>query len=230
MRTIRRWLLCLGFLVFSGIFVGCVSKSDYEAVQAELGDCQENRVRAEAQVISWERRFDVESERWNQMEASISDTVPKALSEFHDEGQRIVEMVPQQVQGEVRKYLDDYFATVMTGFEHVMKDSQQIKLQLDATTKVLESLGKDTATIRADTGSISTAIDSALAEEKEKREEVSTELAAVVAQIVEFDQTQINCKSCSDRLKLNRHERESITAFHAALLARLAEIQSSAER
>lgn len=220
----KRTLIALTVLLVP-LSTGCVSKQKFEDAQAELAACQEEKVQAEAQVIAWEQRFDRESSRWEGMEASISDALPKALSEFSDERDRILELVPEQVQTEVASYLDDYFATVMTGFERLVEDNQEIKLQLEATQATLDSLG-------ADTMSISASINGALAEERAKREDerakrenVGIELAAIVAQLVEFDKTRINCKDCPQRLKLNRKEREAITAFHTELTSSLAELQ-----
>ena len=42
----------------------------------------------------------------------------------------------------------------------------------------------------------------------------------------DFDQSKINCKDCPDRLRLNRHERETITAFHQQLTNALANLQA----
>ncbi|MCP4662777.1 MAG: hypothetical protein GY856_45875 [bacterium] len=220
----KRTLIALTVLLIP-LSTGCVSKQKFEDAQVELATCQEEKVQAEAQVIAWEQRFDRESSRWEGMETSISDALPKALSEFSDERDRILELVPDQVQSEVATYLDDYFATVMTGFERLVEDNQEIKLQLDATQATLDSLEDDTM-------SISASIDGALAEERSKRdderakrENVSIELATIVAQLVDFDQTRINCKACPQRLKLSRKEREAITAFHTELTSSLAELQ-----
>ncbi len=220
----KRILIALTALLVP-LSTGCVSKQKFEDAQAKLATCQEEKVQAEAQVIAWEQRFDRESTRWEGMEASISDALPQALSEFSDERDRILELVPDQVQSEVATYLDDYFATVMTGFERLVEDSQEIKLQLEATQATLDSLG-------ADTMSISASINGALAEERAKRdderakrENVSIELATLVAQLAEFDSTRINCKGCPQRLKLSRKEREAITAFHTELTSSLAELQ-----
>ncbi|NIR32697.1 MAG: hypothetical protein GWN84_26030, partial [Gammaproteobacteria bacterium] len=80
---------------------GCVSKQTYESVQAELATCQEEKAQAEAQVITWEQRFDREAQRWESVGTSISEQVPRALSELHTERERIIKLVPEQVQGEV---------------------------------------------------------------------------------------------------------------------------------
>lgn len=206
----------------------CVSQGDYESVQAELTTCQEEKAQAEAQVIIWEQRFDRESDHWKALGATISEQVPRALSELDAERDRIVKLVPQQVQGEVEAYLDEYFTTVMQGFDQLSKDNNDVKLQLEATQKVLMSLGSDTR-------AVSEKIDTTLTDERDKRGQeerkrhaVASRISQVVATITEFNNTQINCKQCPEKLKLNRKQREAVTAFHGELTNQLAQVQSFA--
>lgn len=209
--------------------LGCVSKGEHEAVQAELATCQEGKAQAQAQVITWEQRFDRENKRWESIEASVSQQVPQALSEIHEERQKILALVPEQVQTEVATYLEDYFRTVMGGFERLSKDNQKVQMQLEATQTVLENLG-------ADTKAISESIDGALAEERskatgeaQKREEVAQEIAQIVTLITQFDSTKVNCKKCPDSLGLKRKKAEEVAAFHSDLIAKLSELQTFAD-
>jgi chromosome segregation ATPase len=218
-------LFVLAVLVFA---TGCVSKKQYASLQTDLATCQEEKAQAEAQVITWEQRFDREAERWETVGASITDQVPKALSELNAERDRIVELVPQQVRSEVETYLDEYFATVMAGFQSMTDDNREIKMQLAATHKVLESLGADTRDVAAK-------IDTTLADERDKRrqeqdrrESVASRISDVVTTLSEFDGTRINCAKCPERLKLNRKERETLSALHSRLVTELSKIQSFA--
>ncbi|MEE8523324.1 MAG: hypothetical protein V3T72_05280 [Thermoanaerobaculia bacterium] len=213
-------------LVLLLIVSGCVAKSELEETQAELTECLEEKTHAEGDVKAWENRYDRESGRWNELEASVSEALPRALGEFHSERQRILELVPDQVQTEVSRYLEDYFSTVMKGFELLSTDNADIKLELRATQKALEVVGADARGIRI-------AVDEALVDERDKRDEMSGRLAElsgylgdIVEQVVEFDQTRVNCKTCPDRLRLNRKERETVLAFHAELMSDLSDLQS----
>ncbi len=228
------WIITVIVAVVVGAAAGggtyFAMKTDRKALQTELVECQESKVQAEAQVISWEQRFDRESNRWETMEASIKDQLPRALNELHEERGRIIEMVPEQVQQEVSAYLDEYFSTVMTGFERLATDNKDIKLQLDTTHRVLESLGTDTRTIQS-------TIDGALEDERskrqlerEQREEIAAALGEIGAMVAEFDSTVINCKNCPNRLRLSRKERETITAFHTELTRSISDLQTATVR
>lgn len=208
------------------VSTGCASKKDLEAAQAALVACEEEQTKLEASVISWEQRFDRSAGRWNEIEASVTSALPQALGELHSERERIIQLVPEQVQSEVDAYLEEYFATVMKGFGQLAKDNADIKLQLQATHKALQTVG-------ADTRAISATIDQTVAEERSQREvdqarrqNVSTQMAGLVDRVVEFDQNRINCKQCPDRLKLNRKQREALLGFHAELMAGLANLQT----
>jgi hypothetical protein len=226
------WIITILVAIVIGAAAGggtyYAMKTEQAGLETELVECQQAKVQSEAQVISWEQRFDLESNRWATMEASITDQLPKALSELHEERENIIEMVPEQVRAEIGAYLDEYRSTVMTGFEALAGDSKEIKLQLDTTQRVLESLGSDTQAIQV-------SIDGALAEEREKRvderqqrEEIAAGIGQLGAVLAEFDSTHINCKKCPERLKLNRKEREAITAFHLQLSRSISDLQAAA--
>ncbi len=225
MKSIRIVPISLAVLMS----VACVSKQQHTELLAELTQCQEDKAQAEAKVITWEQRFDREASRWEAVGASINEQLPAAIGELHSERQRIIESLPEQVQGEVEGYLDEYFSTVMSGFDKLAYDNREIKMQLSATQKVLERVG-------ADTQAISSSIDDTLEDERSQRQEelarreadreaVASGVGELVALVTKFDNTKINCKSCPDRLKLNRKQRETISAFHRELTVQLSRLQ-----
>ncbi len=225
-----RILIVAAALLSALIASGCVAKSELDEAQAELAECVGEKTAIEADVKTWEARYDRESGRWDEIEASVSDALPRALGDFHSERERILELVPAQVQDEVSRYLEDYFSTVMKGFELLNNDNADIKLELRATQKALEVVGADARGIR-------TAVDEALVDERGKRDEMSGRLADlsghlgdVVEQVVQFDQTRINCKKCPERLTLSRKEREAVLGFHAELMSDLSDLQARAAR
>lgn len=216
-------------LIAAALFAGgCVSKSQYEEVQTQLANCEQEKAKVDAAVISWEQRFDRESTRWTEMEKSVTTSLPRALSEFQEERQRIVKLVPEQVRGELQRYLDDYSSTVTKGFQRMKQDNDEIKLQLVATEKALQIVSKDTKAIDANTQSIGKMIDQSLTGERNKREHLAQDLTDLMNRIVEFDQTKINCKGCPERLKMRDKTKEEMLAFHQELMQDLATIQNAA--
>lgn len=208
-------------LVVLLLAAGCVSKKAHQATTDQLAECTDETAALEAQVARWQDRFDRESNRWETMQASITEAVPNALAEFDAERDRILELVPEQVQFEVSSYLDDYFSTVMKGFELMRQDTRDVQIQLEATRQALEVVG-------ADTKAIGVVIDRAVGEERDRRAEVASGLSALIDQVVGFDRDRIHCKSCPDRVKLNRKEREAVLGFHAELLEALSDLQRTA--
>lgn len=207
---------------------GCVSKSQYEELQVAQTSCQEAKAKSDAAVISWEQRFDREAKRWTEMEKSVTTALPQALSEFQEERQRIVKLVPEQVRGELQKYLDDYGRTVSKGFEQLKTDNAEVKIQLAATQKALEIVGQDARSTVQNTQSIGKMIDESLSGERGKRERLAKDLTDVLNRIVEYDQTKINCKGCPERLKMRDKTKEELLAFHQELMQDLSSIQNVA--
>lgn len=208
---------------------GCVSKSRYEEAQAALAACDQEKAEARADAATWERRFDRASSRWDDLESSLSEALPAALDEFHEERQRILTLVPEQVQDDVERYLEDYFNTVMKGFELLNDDNAEIKLELKTTQKALDAVGADARGIR-------TAVDEeALADERIQRDamasrlaEISGSLAGIVERVAEFDHSRITCKGCPERLRLNSKQRSEFLGFHGQLVSDLSDLQSRA--
>lgn len=198
---------------------GCVSKGELEKVRSELEACQQEKASLSEEVAAWEARFDRAAERWTNIESSVVESVPNALAEFDAERDRILELVPEQVQYEVASYLDDYFGTLMSAFRGVQGDNRDIKLQLDATQKALSALDKDTRQISA-------AIEEAVTLEADKRRAVADGLAVIHRQLVDFARERINCADCEERIKLNKREREAVLGFHAELMSALSNLQT----
>lgn len=213
------WTLSLILLLVAS--TGCVSKSEHEALQAELDACQEAKAASDAQIVSWQQRYDRESARWTQIQESVAGAVPGALNEMHQERERILELVPDQVQGEVSGYLDEYFNTVMAGFDRLARDNQELKVEVLGLNKAMEVLGTDTK-------QIGRAIDESLADEKARREKLARDLADVIDWIVEFDQTRVNCDKCPNRLRMRDKYKEQLLGFHQELVADLAGLQTYA--
>ncbi len=216
-----RAYLLVPVVLLSVLSVGCVSKSDHEALQAQLDACQQEKAQVEAEVISWEQRFDRESSRWTQIGDSVAEAVPQALTEMHEERTRILNMVPEQVQNEVSDYLDEYFNTVMSGFDRMAQDNRDLRVEVMGMQKAMEVLGHDTK-------AIGKAIDDSLTDEKGRRQKLARDLADIIDLVVEYDQTRLNCKGCPDRLKMRDKSRSALLAFHQDLMSDLSRLQAYA--
>ena len=216
-----RAYLLIPAVLLAVVAVGCVSKSDHEALQAQLDSCLQEKAEVEAEVISWEQRFDRESARWTQIGDSVAEAVPQALTEMHDERTRILKMVPEQVQNEVSDYLDEYFNTVMSGFDRMAQDNRDLRVEVLGMQKAMEVLGHDTK-------AIGRAIDESLTDEKGRRQKLAQDLADIIDLVVEYDQTRLNCKGCPDRLKMRDKSRSALLAFHQDLMSDLSRLQTYA--
>ncbi len=224
LRTLLASPVVLGAVALVGL-TGCVSKKTFQASQQQVAQCQEEKKALEQQVKDWEGRFDQESRRWETMHATVTDSLPAALKEMEAERDRIVKLVPAQVQQEVQQYLDRYFDTVMKGFQRLQQDNESLRQELQATNARIASVGTDTTEIR----SVSTSIDTKLEEERAKRRAIAGRIAEIGQMVANFDQSRINNRESPTKLGLNREEREAITGFHQQLLTALSELQAEAQ-
>lgn len=203
----------LTVLLVGALVVGCVSKGDHQAVLAQLEECRNDKTAAQSAAAACEDRFEREIARFDNLDATLGDVLPATLREFEDERAKILEQVPVQVQGEVANYMDEFSDAVRRSFHGLQQDNLEMMAQLSQAQEKLESLGVSSEDLgrRVDT------IGSGLAEQNALRGEA----AEIAERLREFDRTMVNCRNCDDRLRLNRKERETISNFHAELVASL---------
>jgi len=200
------------------LVVGCVSKSDHGAVVAQLDECRNDKVAAQDAAKACESRYAREVTRFQDMDAVLEQVIPETMEEFRGERDRIAAMVPVQVQEEVASFMEKFSNAVASGFSVLRQDNQQMVAELAAAREELSRLGVSAETLQDRVDTIKTSLDDQAATRHQ---------AAAIAEVIQdFDQAMILCKDCKDRLRLNRHEREVISNFHAELVGRLSELQA----
>lgn len=193
---------------------GCVSKSKYTALEAQLAECRKDKEAAQESAKTCEARFNQESELWKSVGSSVESALPKALKNFEDEKQKIIEMVPQQVKQEVTAYLEDFARAVSKSFVLLREDNKRMMAELQGHKGAIEDVGRKAASIE---GSVTARLDAV----ESNRQKSSARVADVITAIQDWDRRYVNEKSSDERLGLNRKEREAIVNFHAQLVADL---------
>lgn len=201
--------------------VACVPKSALDELQVQYDECREDKKSAQAAATACEDRFDRESEQWANTEELMSQAMPRALSEFREEREEILELVPQTARAEIESYLEDFTASVGQGFSSLQRSNDQL---LESNTRILSQL--ETAKVQLDevgvkTTNIDTTIREGLASSREMVTTMRQDVRKIAADIQAFDQKYINDQESDDRLRLNRKERETIGKFHQDILTRV---------
>lgn len=205
-------------LAISLAFTGCISKSAHEAIQVQLDECRADKQAAQGAADACEKRYDREIARFDTLDSTLEEVVPEALSTFRAEREEILEQVPVQVRDEVEAYLDEFATAVARSFQRLSDDNEKILGELGVAKIELAKLGSDTEKL------IAAGVDSTIEEVRESqvsREALDARSANIVAMILDFDRTRINCKDCEKRLRLNKKEIQAITAFHGTLIENL---------
>ena len=201
--------------VASLALAGCVSKSAHEAVQVQLDECRADKQASQSAADACEKRYDREIARFDTLDSTLEEVVPEALATFRAEREEILEQVPVQVRDEVESYLDEFATAVARSFQRLSDDNEKILSELGTAKIELAKLSADTEAL------ISAGVDSTIQEVREgqaSRQDLDARSAAIVATILQFDRTRINCKDCGERLRLNKKEIQAITAFHSKLI------------
>ena len=198
--------------------VGCVSKSAHEAIQVQLDECRADKQAAQGASDACEKRYDREIARFDTLDSTLEEVVPDALATFRSEREEILEQVPVQVRDEVESYLDEFATAVARSFQRLSDDNEKILGELGTAKIELAKLSADTEAL------IAAGVDTTIQEVREgqaTRETLDARSSEIVALILQFDRTRVNCKNCDERLRLNKKEIQAITAFHATLIESL---------
>ncbi len=205
-------------LIASLALTGCVSKSAHEAIQIQLEECRADKQASQGAAEACEKRYDREIARFDTLDSTLEEVVPEALATFRSEREEILEQVPVQVREEVESYLDEFATAVARSFQRLSDDNDKILSELGTAKIELAKLSADTEAL------ISAGVDTTIQEVREgqaSRETLDARSASIVAMILDFDRSRINCKSCDNRLRLNKKEIQAITAFHGDLIENL---------
>jgi chromosome segregation ATPase len=219
MTLVRRSLALL--LVLPA--VGCVSRSEMDAVKAQLDTCERDKVAAQKSSSHCDARLGTESKRWDAIESQLTTSLPQTLKDFQDERTKIIQLVPEQVRKEVGSRLDRYFVNVSKQFDRMEGKMEGLREALDASRTQVAELAAATKKV----GSKVDETHEAVVAEHAKSGELRQGVGSVVTQIVEFDKTRINCEKCKDRIKLKGNGREQLLAFHADLIKRIQDLQGT---
>jgi hypothetical protein len=194
--------------------LGCASKKELDQARAELEECKKDKVASQDAARACEDRFQAEVRQWENMESVIQSVIPKTLEDFQKDKQQILELVPEQARKEVQQHLDQFSDVMARGFQVLKEDSEQILADLEVTKTKLDLLGDRTS-------SIDEAVEKTLHQAIVDRQQLEQAAAAIVAEIHDFDRSFISDKASSDKLNLNRKQRETIQLFHDGLVGKL---------
>ncbi len=212
--------LLLGLLVAFMLGSGCVSKTRYQDLEARLEDCRQATATAEEAAKACDERYEKEVTRWDDIQTVVEEALPQAIREFETDRDRILELVPSEVQGEVESYLSGFARAVAKGFDTLHEQNEKILIQLEVYKTTLEEVGVRTR-------SIDDTVTQKLQQAAAGRRDAAVVAAEIIDEIQTFDRTYISDKGSRERLKLNRNQRETVALFLDQVVRRLVEMRDS---
>lgn len=214
----KTWLFCslVGLMLGSG----CVSRTRYQDLETRLADCQQATATAEETARACEERYAREVERWDDIQTVVEEALPQTIREFEADRDRILEMVPSEVQGEVESYLSGFARAVARGFDTLHEQNEKILIELEVYKTTLEEVGVRTR-------SIDDTVSQKLQEAAAGRQDAAAVAAEIIDEIQTFDRTYVSDKGSRERLRLNRNQRETVALFLDQVVRRLVELRDS---
>ncbi|MDH3743756.1 MAG: hypothetical protein OES47_01490 [Acidobacteriota bacterium] len=219
--TKRLITLSLMVLIFGS---GCVSRSNHQTLEAQAEECRQDKQKAQEAAEFCERRFAKEIERWDDIQAVVEEALPATIREFETERARILELIPVGVQQEVDDYLSGFGKAVARGFDELNDQNEKILAELSVYKRSLDEVGVRTQSIDE---TMTAQLQDANNARREAERKVAAGAKGLIDQIQEFEQTFISDRSSSERLRLNRNQRETITLFHDQLVLALVELSET---
>ncbi len=216
MRRVTWCWLVTAFILGSG----CVSKSRYQDLEARQQQCDQDKLAAQEAAQLCEDRYSREVERWDDIETVVEEALPQTIREFEDERDRIMQLIPSEVQQEVDSYLSGFARAVAKGFDTLNDQNRKILTELEVYRATLDEVGVRTR-------SIDDTITRKLQDAAEGRKQVAGVATGIIDEIQEFELAYISDKGSRERLKLNRNQRETIALFHDRLVRRLIELRDA---
>lgn len=197
----QRFRLCLPALaVVSLIAGGCVKKSEYEAIEAQLAECKERADEYEGlyQGVMDERALALEE---------AAQYLPTAANELREELDVRLEEVTRnldaQIRADVQETLDGLTAAMADGYQQLRGQNAQLQGQLTESRNLLEKLMDRAGDIERTVGTDRVAL-------LGKRDRVLERIEALATTVNDWKYKHVDCRECPEKLRLNKRERDAI--------------------
>lgn len=219
-------------IALAALSTGCVSKKEYESLQLQLADkqkqvdeCLSDKKSAQDLASSMQRRLSSDDERFRNIEATLTTTIPEMAAEFEEDRKRILTMVPKEIRSQVGERLDAHFANVNTRLSTMQSSVTAMESQLSAAREELTALRGQTQGVSEKVDATNATLTGENADLKKRLAAQSAQAATLVKAVTDFDATYLNCADCEERLKMKERSREALRSLHGDLVEGLAALQ-----
>lgn len=218
MKSTAMILLCCAALV-----AACSPRSTLKAVEAQLETCETSLELTRTDAEEWRDRLDTWEHqiglRLQEQEAATAVSLDTIQLKFNE----IRAAVPKAIETQVGGQIDDVERLLIAGFRDLSQGNSALQQQLEETRSLLSEA-------RSELQTGNQLARSAQSERREIRGHISgltSETAALVERIHEFDRTRLQCKSCPEYLDLRKRKIADISEFHNEIVAHLSALQGS---
>ena len=208
--------LRVGACLAAVLLVGCgVSKSEHEAVVAELEECR-------AGALRWETLYQESVEERRQALDQALEMLPAAHDELRSQINlrldEVTRSLDSTLRSEVQESVYELAEAIAEGYSVLQDENEQLEAQLAESRRLIESVLEKTGSIEERVGSEKEAF---LAD----RQSLLLEIGEVEAYLRDWQYKHVECKGCDERLRINKRERDALAQLQEEILSRLAEVR-----
>lgn len=215
-------------LLGSLALTGCVSKTDYEALQQQLTECQNDKRSAQDAATGLQKRLGDDDERWRNLQATLA-AFPDMQKDFEEDRKKILTMVPSEIRSQVGAKLDKHFADVTRRLTDMQRDVSDTNSQLTAAREEITALRGQTEGVAQKVDATNDAVLGENAELKRALDAQRSEASQLVKKVTDFDANYLNCADCEERLKMKERSRDALRTLHGDLVTGLSKLQGPAK-
>lgn len=203
-------------LAIAALAVGCVKKSDHEAVLAQLAECKERS-------DEYEGLYQQAMEERKETLVEAMDYLPTAAAELRQELdvklQEVTAGLDTRVREQVREMLDRMTQQMAQGYQALSEQNTQLQTQLTEARGVLDVVMQKTGSIERTVGEERVAM-------LRRRESVMQNIDGLSSKVSNWKYSRVDCRDCPERLRLNDKERDEISQLHTDLIADLESLRN----
>lgn len=217
----RRLMLAVPLVTL--LVAGCgVSKGDHEQVVADLEECK-------AEALRWESLYQESVEERRVALDQALEMLPAAHAELRSQIDlrldEVTQALDETLRAEVQESVYELAEAIASGYNMLQQENQRLQAQLTESRGLIETVLERTGSIEEKAGTIEDRVGAEKDAFLASRQALLLEIGEVEAFLRDWQYTHVDCRECTERLRINKRERDALAQLSDELIARLAAVR-----
>jgi hypothetical protein len=198
------------------VLIGCgIAEEDHQAVINQLDECKAEQAR-------WEELYQESVEERQQALDEALAMLPAAHDDLRSSIDARLAEVTRELDAAIKAEVEDSFYdladAIAEGYNLLQQENKQLSTQLAESRSLMETVLEKTGTIEQKVGVEQDTFTAA-------RQTLLLEIGEVEAFLRDWNYKYVDCKGCSERLRINKRERDALAQLMDDVMARLAAVR-----